>query len=148
MIQWNANQKKIAEVILNHKRPDGSYEYKAVKAEIPDVPDGTIGKVAKALKENSWVIPGMKTGSEGGSLATVTERKPAAIVFTLGDIDISLNPAYLFDSYLYYQDIRRLEPDIDDEFTLAIRAAMKHVWEDFAHRKVETSEITIKEAVG
>jgi len=145
VIKWNPEQRRIGEVILKHKREDGSYDYKGVKADIPQVPDGTIGKIAKALKESNWQLPEKPGKQVGGAVVTVTERKPAAIVFTLGDIDIILNPAYLYDSYLYYLDIQRLEPDIDDEFTLAIRAAMKHVWEDFAHRKVERAGVTIKE---
>lgn len=107
---------------------------------------GTVSKAAKALK-NGWRPEAQQVKQTGGSLATVTERKPAAIVFSLGDVDIPLNPKYLYDTYLYYQDIQRMDPTIDDEFSLGIRAAMKHIWEDFSHRKVEKAGATIKEVL-
>lgn len=51
-----------------------------------------------------------------------------AIVFTLGEHQISLNPQHLYDAYLYYEDIV-LKHDIDQEFSSAIKDSMKYVWE-------------------
>lgn len=51
---WNPYQVSIAECILNHSPAKNEYDYKAVKAELPNVPDGTIGRVAKALRDAGW----------------------------------------------------------------------------------------------
>lgn len=53
---WNPYQTSIANCILAHSPAANEYDYNAVKQELPDVPDGTIGRIAKALREAGWKI--------------------------------------------------------------------------------------------
>ncbi len=147
---WNERQRKIGEAILRHRREDDTYDLNQVMIEVPGVSKGIISGVAKVLKAGNWTIPPVpvketKSTAQGGSLATFAQRKPGAIVFSLGDVDIPLNPKFLYDTYLYYQDIQRMSPDIDDDFCMAIRATMRHSWEHFSHDQAEKMGATIRE---
>lgn len=56
-LRWTERQRKIAEVILKHRKNDG-YDFTAVRQELPEMAKGSISKVAKELKLNDWQIPG------------------------------------------------------------------------------------------
>jgi len=133
-IRWTDYQRGVAEVILRHRTGEGSgYDLNAVQQELPNVSKGIISGVAKALREASWIIPtkGQKPKEKrGGDLATVLQPSKGAIVFTLGEHQIPLNPQYLYDAYLYYKDIV-VRHDIDEEFSLVIKDCLKYVWERF-----------------
>lgn len=81
-------------------------------------------------------------GREGGDLATVLQPSKGAILFTLGEHKILLNPQYLYDAYLYYQDIV-VKEDINEEFSLVIRDCVKSAWERLNHRRAESQGATI-----
>lgn len=81
-------------------------------------------------------------GKVGGELATVLQPSKGAIVFTLGEHKISLNPQYLYDAYLYYQDIV-VKEDINEEFSLVIRDCVKSAWERLNHHRAEKQGATI-----
>lgn len=140
-MEWNDQQRQIAESILRYRREDDTYSRKAVMKEIPSVVGSTITKVAKALRENNWEIPPLQEietleevkTAQGGNIVNISQRNSGTILFSLGDVDISLEPKKLYDAFLYYQDILKLDPSIDDSFSLSIRTAMKHIWEHFCH---------------
>jgi len=132
-IRWTDYQRGVAEVILRHRTDEGSgYDLNAVLQELPNTSKGIISEVAKALRENGWAMPakGEKPPQEkrGGELATVLQPSQGAIIFTLGQHKILLNPQHLYDAYLYYQDIA-LRHDIDEDFSLALKDSMKYAWE-------------------
>ena len=110
-------------------------------SEPDSTPQNQTEKVKQAAKPSETLVhPGQEA-----TLAAVTITKPAPITFTLGEAKIPLNPQYLYDAYLYYQDIQRMSPDIDDEFCLGIKTAMKYVWEKFVRREANKIGVGIKE---
>lgn len=104
----------------------------------------TVERYAKQLREGTLKEP---KGRKGGDLATVLQPSTGAIIFTLGEHKIPLNPQHLYDAYLYYEDIA-VRHDIDEDFSLAIKDCLKYVWERFNQHKGETQgiSITIEEA--
>jgi len=71
---WNPYQTSIANCILGHSSSRNEYDYSAVKKELPDVPDGTIGRVAKALREAGWKI-GPPLGQAGDDIEPPEEER-------------------------------------------------------------------------
>ena len=69
---------------------------------------------------------------EGGKLATVTQPRQGAIVFSFGDHKIPLDPQYLYESYLIYSDLKS-RIGVDEDFSTAIRDAMTYIWRKFSH---------------
>ena len=56
--QWTDYQRRIAESILKHRADTkAGYDFKAVKDELGEVSQGKISEIAKALRENEWVLP-------------------------------------------------------------------------------------------
>jgi hypothetical protein len=88
--------------------------------------------------------PKEKREKEGGSLTRISQPSNGAIVFTLGQHRISLNPQHLYDAYLYYEDIK-VRHGVEEEFSEAIKVAMKYVWEQLNRQKAmkEEGKITI-----
>jgi hypothetical protein len=80
-------------------------------------------------------------------MAAVAARTPAPIVFVMGDLRIDLNPADFYDAYRYYQDIRRIDPGIDDTFSFAVKLAMKTVWEKFSEFEAARVGVTFSKEV-
>ncbi len=78
----------------------------------------------------------------GGELATILQPGRGAIIFSLGENKISLNPQHLYDAYLYYEDMA-LRHGLDEEFSLALKISMKYVWERFNRAKAEEEGISI-----
>lgn len=113
---------------------------------------GTNNRTIKAIREaatddEALAIankePSLKE-KEGGSLSTVTQPSKGAILFTLGEHKISLDPQHLYDAYLYYEDIKTRH-EIDEEFSLAIKDSMKHAWEQL--NQSEAKRVGIKIAI-
>lgn len=75
------------------------------------------------------------TQTTPAQFAVVTTKTPGSIVFVMGDQKIDLNPQDLYDAWRYCQDIKRIVPAIDDDFTLMIKVAAKHLWEFFSQRE-------------
>jgi len=145
--RWTDLQRQIAEVVLRHRTEEGSgYNFSAVQEDLPNASKGRISEVAKALRENGWAIPAKeeKAAQErsGGSLVTVVQPIRGAIIFTLGEHKISLNPQHLYDAYLYYEDIL-VRHDIDEDFSLALKDSMKYVWERLNRHKGENQGVSI-----
>ncbi len=88
-----------------------------------------------------------KAASPPGEPKTVPpeKRKDGAIVFHLGPLDITINPEDLYDTYRYYEDIKRMRPDIDDEFSLGCKGAMKYCWEKYSHQEAKRLEVALKQ---
>ena len=145
-IRWTDYQRGVAEVVLRHRTEEGSgYDLNAVQQELPDVSKGIISKVSKALRENGWNMPdrdGKVPVKLGGDMATVIQPAKGAIIFTLGEHRISLNPQHLYDAYLYYEDIV-LRHDLEVEFSLALKDSMKYAWERLNQSKAEREGISI-----
>ena len=143
--KWTDYQRQIAEVILRHRAdtPTG-YSYKAVKEELPTTSSGKISEIAKALRENNWVIPpkdGQKTPKEkeGGKLATVTARQPAPVVFMLGKQEIELDTECIYESYLLFLDLKSRVP-LKSDFSSVIRDGVGLLWQILASQAVVDKE--------
>jgi len=87
----------------------------------------------KAAEERT--LSAQKVVKEATEMAVVTTKVPGPIVFRMGGQEIDLNPADLYDAWRYCQDIKRIEPSIDDDFTKMLKAAAKHVWERFSQKE-------------
>lgn len=101
---------------------------KAIKSLAKAQSLGLISKQGKAGREAKEKPPSEPGQKKGGELATVVQPSKGAIIFTLGEHQISLNPQYLYDAYLYYEDIV-LRENIDVEFSVAIKDCLKYAWE-------------------
>ena len=78
---------------------------------------------------------------QGGQIVTVTQGKPAAVVFSLGAEKIELEPQALYESYLLYLDLKaRL--DLKDGFTATLRDALAFTWRLFVSRpQIEQGQV-------
>jgi hypothetical protein len=72
------------------------------------------------------------SAKKGVRIASVGQRKQGAILFILGDENIELEPRKLYDAYLYYLSIQRIDPEIDDDFSTVIKTSVKNSWERVA----------------
>jgi hypothetical protein len=82
----------------------------------------------KAGVKQPPAAPGGKSSTEGGQVATVTVAKPAAVVFTLGNQTILLDPADLYESFLLYEDLK-IKCELTDNFTQVLKDGMGLLWE-------------------
>jgi len=64
---------------------------------------------------------------QGGEMVAITQPKPGAIIFSVGLHEIPLDPQYLYESYLYYTDLKA-RIDLEESFSEAIKDAMTYVW--------------------
>lgn len=129
-------QRRVAESILR-LHADDKYTPSAVHEECPDVGKPYISRIARVLKDNAWQIPGAvksevkppvkQTEQVGGQFATITEGKPAAVIFALGQTKIDVDPQAFYESYLLYLDLQR-RLDLKDGFASAIRDALGFMW--------------------
>jgi len=97
-------------------------------------------------------LPKLKTPKEeyapGGVIATVEAKKPAPIVFRLGEAEISLEPQKLYESYQLYLDINA-KTGIEQDFSTCIVQAVGLLWRLLAlvpaEATVKTKEVVVEE---
>jgi len=77
-------------------------------------------------------------------LAVVTTKTPGPIVFRMGGDEIDLNPGDLYDAWRYCEDIKRIEPSIDDSFTSMLKIGAKHIWEIFSQKEAARAGVQIE----
>jgi hypothetical protein len=147
---WTDYQKRISESILKHRADTkAGYDFKTVKEELGEVSQGKISEVAKALRENKWIIPSIEAvntpqAKEGGKLVTVTGKQPAPVVFFLGKEEIELEPSALYESFLLYQDMK-VRCDLKDGFSSVIRDGVGLLWRVLVSEpKVEQGKIKVE----
>ena len=111
--------------------------------------------LAEVKKENTGVVPAATTttqkvvaGPTPQQLIVVTARTPAPITFSVAGVDIKVDPLALLDAWRYCEDIKRIEPSIDDEFTLMLKIAAKNLWEHFSHREADKARVTVEMKTG
>lgn len=93
------------------------------------------GKVLKSLSkaQSLGLIPILKkaeekekgkiSGSGQRQFMDITSRKPAPVLFTIGEHDIGLDPEPLYESYLLYEDLK-VRYGFTDSFSVALKDAM------------------------
>ncbi len=89
--------------------------------------------------------PSVRATKAGGELANILQPIKGAIIFKLGENEIDLNPQHLYDAYQYYKDIVE-ENGIEEDFSLALKDAMKLVWEGF--NKIRAQGALVKITAG
>ena len=145
-------QSEYKEEALQRLRDGGSEA--DIRAEFPISPR-TAKRYAQEIQDEKAVkLPesqtkqtvqtGQREVTKPQSLVTVTSKQPSPIVFRMGDLTIDLNPAHLYDAYRYYEDIKRIDPSIDDDFSTMVKAACKHAWEIFSEREAERAGVRIE----
>lgn len=136
--KWTDQQRQIAEVVLRHRREGGSgYDINAVQEELPTISTGRISEVAKALRENGWVMPAKEEippGKRGAPLADFKTRKAAPVLFDIGEETIELNPSDLYDCYQLYRDLRAKGIIEEDRFSAVLLDGMGIIWRVLATR--------------
>jgi len=113
----------------------------------------SLRSIYRYLKEIQDEKKGAETKPGGGAvktvqglptpLASVTAKTPAPIIFRIGDQNIDLDPLDLLDAYRYCEDIKTMEPAIDDSFSLMVKIAAKRLWEFFSQRQAQRIGISI-----
>ena len=88
--------------------------------------------------------PAQKVVTKPVELAVVTTKTPGPIVFRMGGNEIDMNPGDLYDAWRYCEDIKRIEPSIDDDFTVMLKVAAKHLWELFSHREANRAGVNLE----
>ncbi|MDP2729120.1 MAG: hypothetical protein Q8O55_01400 [Dehalococcoidales bacterium] len=121
-----------------------------IVTRFPAVSKRTIYRYQKEAEAEKANPAGERTGGPAGStssqgiqkvvktpqeLAVVTSQTPGPIVFRMGGQSIDLNPANIYDAFRYCEDIKRIDPSIDDDFSTMVKTACKHVWEVFSERE-------------
>ena len=89
-------------------------------------------------------ISAQKVVTKPVDLAVVTTKSPGPIVFRMGGNEIDINPGDLYDAWRYCEDIKRIEPSIDDDFTVMLKVATKHLWEIFSHREASRVGVNLE----
>ena len=124
------------EEVLAHFPVSKTSFYRWQKEVQKEIQDEKAGRVAE---DRGAAATGTNTGSKvvksPQDLAVVTSKAPGPIIFRIGEQNIDLNPAHLYDAYRYCEDIKRIDPSIDDDFSLMVKAACKHAWEVFSERE-------------
>jgi len=77
-------------------------------------------------------------------LAVMTTKQPGPIIFRMGGNEIDMNPGDLYDAWRYCEDIKRIEPSIDDDFTVMLKVAAKHLWELFSRREASRAGVNLE----
>jgi len=93
---------------------------------------------------------GQKPAKATQDLASITTKATAPIIFRMGEQSIDLRPSDLYDAFRYCEDIKRIDPSIDDDFSVMVKTACKHVWEIFSEREAVRSgaRIEVSEEAG
>jgi len=87
---------------------------------------------------------GGQTQSEGGKVATVTTPKPAAVVFTLSNRQIELDPEALLESYILYEDIK-VKCSLSDGFSDVIRDGIGLIWQVLVNKpRIEGGKVRVE----
>ncbi len=109
----------------------------AAKAAPPSAPGekppGT-GQKPEALKE-------------GGNLASVRQPTAGAVQFVLGKEEIILQPAELYDAYLYYRDMVAHQ-NIHEPFTKVLKTSIKYIWELLNRQQAREQPASITPKIG
>ncbi len=98
----------------------------------PDLKKGTVVSSAGPGAETGG---GQKQVRGPQQLAVVTSRAPGPIVFRMGELNIDLEPQSIYDAFRYCEDIKRIDPSINDSFSQMLKIACKHTWEIFSERE-------------
>jgi len=106
-----------------------------------EVQDESSGKVTE---EKTTSAQKVVTETKPVDFAVVTTKSPGPIIFRMGSNEIDLNPGELYDAWRYCEDIKRIEPAIDDEFTVMLKIAAKHLWERFSQREASRAGVSIE----
>ncbi len=141
--QSNENKPEIVKLLK-----DGLTREEIVK-RFP-ISDRTVRRYEKEIEEEK--ARGGKTPNLSPSnvakgaqeLAVLTSKAPAPIVFRISDQNIDLKPGDLYDAFRYCEDIKRMDPSIDDDFSTMVKTACKHVWEVFSEREVRKLGVNVE----
>ena len=106
---------------------------------LKEVQDEQSGKVTE-----DRVTSTQKVVTKPVDLAVVTTKAPGPIVFRMGGHEIDLNPGDLYDAFRYCEDIKRIEPSIDDNFTVMLKIATKNLWEFFSRREASRAGVNLE----
>jgi len=106
---------------------------------LKEVQDERSGKVSE-----DRVTSAQKIVTNPVDLAVVTTKSPGPIVFRMGGHDIDMNPGDLYDAWRYCEDIKRIEPSIDDNFTVMLKVAAKNLWEFFSRREASRAGVNLE----
>lgn len=106
-----------------------------------EIEDEKAGKVAESKPGSTTRVAGQGKPTE---LAVITTRTPAPIVFVFGDVKIDVNPLHFLDAWRYCEDIKRIEPSIDDDFALMLKVSVKRIWEEFSHREAKRLGVALE----
>lgn len=102
--------------------------------------------VIKEKADGSFEIPSKPREVKGkAELAAVAAKSPAPIVFRIGDQNIDLNPLDLLDSWRYCEDIKRMVPNIDDNFSSMLKLAAKRMWETVSESEARKMGLDIEQ---
>lgn len=106
-----------------------------------EVQDESSGKVTEEKITSATKVV---TNAKPVELAVVTTKSPGPIIFRMGGNEIDLNPGDLYDAWRYCEDIKRIEPSIDDDFTVMLKIAIKQLWEFFSRREAKRAGVNLE----
>jgi len=104
------------------------------------------GQKAGGQKAGGQKAGGQKSSGQqqGGEMVAITQPKPGAIIFSVGLHEIPLEPQYLYESYLYYTDLKA-RIDLEESFSEALKDAMTYVWRRLCPHEANEKELAVKE---
>ena len=109
------------------KPPSGPLPVQEVIQETPDT-------AQKATDDNGHKNVAAKTPVKpGGTLATVAGRRPASVMFTIGNVQVPIDPQDFYETYILYMDLVA-RADIHDSFSTVIKDAVGFVWRNLVAR--------------
>jgi hypothetical protein len=140
-LSWNQKQREIYKLFEEGMSFSQIVEQNYAKVTVSAV------KKAREAGEKPTDQKAVEVQKEGGgkpqvvngetNMAVVLTPKPAPISFTFSNINITLDPKNLYDAFCYYEDIKRIDPTINDEFSLAILSSVRYVWRRLATTHAE-----------
>jgi hypothetical protein len=90
----------------------------------------------------------VKTVTGPVETSKVALKGPAPTLFVLAGDTVPLIVPELDNAYRYYRQIQEWDPSIDDDFGVALAAAMRHVWRHFRDKMATQIGVAIMEEEG
>ncbi len=83
---------------------------------------------------------------EGGEMTSIRQPTAGAVQFIMGKQEIIIDPAELYDAFMYYRDMVT-HHDITDPFTFVLKDCIKRVWEIFNRQQAQERTADIRMVV-
>ncbi len=84
---------------------------------------------------------------EGGDMTSIRQPAHGAIQFKMGTQEIIIDPAELYDAFMYYRDMVAHQ-NIHEPFTKVLKTSIKYIWELLNRQQAREQPASITPKIG